>query len=675
MNKHTLRTRLGIFLLAMAAIFGGAFAANRKHEFSRHEKAFFADERTLNFVRPGLDLKITAASIAADGTIKATVRIADPKGVPLDREGIVTPGVVALSFVAAYIPKGQTQYISYTTRTQVSNITKASAIQAAADAGGVFTKTADGEYVYTFRTKAPTGFEAASTHTIGVYSSRNLTEFDLGTNFASATFDFLPSAGKVTVVRDVIKSASCNNCHGEINAHGGSRRGLEMCVLCHTPQTVDPDTGNTADMAVMTHKIHEGKELPSVKAGGKYQIIGFNNTVADYSKVGFPAGTRNCTICHVQTGVNAGTNAMNLYAPNKAACGSCHDNVDFTSGKTHLAVIDGQCGRCHIPDGKEFDLSVKGSHTIPEQSTQLPGTNFEIIDVKDAVAGKKPFVTFAVKDDKGNPIKPSDMTSLSLILGGDTKDYNNYVSESVRTAVMGMDGRAVYTFNAAIPATAKGSYTLLMTGYRTIKVAKLDNTTVDARDAGLNSVRTFSIDNSPEIPRRKVVETAKCNACHLQLSLHGTSRNEVQGCVICHNPTNTDAGRRPAAQLPAESVNFGTMVHRIHAGNRQIRDLSFAGFGGLVNFNSVGFPNELNNCSVCHVNGSENLPLAEANLNVTDPRGWIPDAGPASAVCSGCHVSKAAASHFLLNTSALGESCAVCHGTNGEFSVSKVHAK
>ena len=673
MKRIPFRTRLLVGLATAAVLLGGASATSRKHLFSYRQKAFFADERTLNFVRPGLNLKITSASIAADGTISATVRITDPQGIPLDREGINTPGVVALSFIAAYIPGGKTQYVSYTTRTQVSNITKASAIQAAPDTGGRFIKTAEGEYLYTFGTKAPANFESRSTHTIGVYSSRNLVDFNLGTNYASATFDFVPSGGAVTTVRDVIKSASCNRCHGEINAHGGARRGIEMCVLCHTPQTTDPDTGNTVDLAVMAHKIHSGRDLPSVKAGGKYQVIGFNNTVADYSKVGFPADTRNCTVCHAQSGVAAGTNAMRLYAPNKAACGSCHDDLDFAAGKGHLAVTDAQCSQCHLPDGKEFDISIKGAHTIPEFSTQLPGTKLEIVDIKDAVAGKKPIVTFAVKEGSGNPIKPDDMTSLNLIIGGDTKDYNTYWSETARAAVMGADGRASYTFTQKIADDAKGTFTLLMTGYRTIKVAKLDNTTVDVRDVGINVLKSFSVDNSPLSERRKVVDTAKCNACHFQLAPHGRSRNQVEACVICHNPTNTDAARRTPAQLPAEGIQFGTMVHRIHAGQRQIRPYWIAAPANA--FNDVGFPNDLMNCAACHVNGSENLPLADTNLNVTDPSGWIKNAGPASAVCSGCHVSKDAASHFLLNTSALGEACGVCHGVNGDFSVSKVHAK
>ena len=42
-------------------------------------------------------------------------------------------------------------------------------------------------------------------------------------------------------------------------------------------------------MQTMIHKIHAGSSLPSVKSGTPYQIIGYQNSVADYSTVVFPA--------------------------------------------------------------------------------------------------------------------------------------------------------------------------------------------------------------------------------------------------------------------------------------------------------------------------------------------------------------------------------------------------
>ena len=163
------------------------------------------------------------------------------------------------------------------------------AIQAGADSGGTYTQNAIGDYTYTFKTKLPSGYDKTATHTIGLYGNRNLTEFDLGTNLADTTYNWVPNGAAVTVTRDVIKTLTCNKCHQDLSAHGGTgRKSLEVCILCHQPQTIDPDTGNSVDMVVMTHKIHMGEQLPSVIAGTPYQIIGNAQSVVDFSKVVFP---------------------------------------------------------------------------------------------------------------------------------------------------------------------------------------------------------------------------------------------------------------------------------------------------------------------------------------------------------------------------------------------------
>ncbi len=651
-----------------------------KWPFNENQKAYYADKNLINFVRPGLVIKITAAEIAQDGTIKARFKLTDPQGLGLDRLGVNTPGAIGVSFIAATIPANQTQYTAYTTRVQNSPITGRSATQAGSDAGGLFQQVGDGEYTYTFATKAPSTIDRTATHSIGAYGSRNLNEFDLGIQRDDDVFTFVPNGAAVKVTRDVIKTATCNKCHDPLALHGGNRRSVELCVMCHTPQTTDPDTGNTVDLKVMVHRIHTGKELPSVQAGKPYIIIGNAQSVNDYSKFGFPAanGTANCLACHEQ---GKGAAQQDAYLnPSRAACGSCHDNVNFATGENHAnlpQISDNQCSTCHIPQGElEFDVSILGAHQDPRFSRDLPGTVFELVRVDDVGPGKKPTVTFTLKDKQGNPIKASDMTRLALVLAGPTSDYAGFDSEDPRTALGPGNGTYFWTFATALPANAKGSYSIGIEGYRNVTLLPGTKKEMVVRDAGVNKVIHFAADGSKAEPRRQVVALSKCNACHASLSLHGNNRNAIEMCVLCHNPNQTDIARRPATALPPESVNFRVMIHRIHTGAELGYDYSIFGFGNVENsYKDVGFPGDRRNCGTCHVNGSEQLPLNSNLLPVTDPRGYLNPVGPTAASCLSCHPSLQAASHALANTTRLAESCSVCHGPNADFAINRVHAR
>jgi len=133
----------------------------------------------------------------------------------------------------------------------------------------------------------------------------------------------------------------------------------------------------------------------------------------------------------------------------------------------------------------------------------------------------------------------------------------------------------------------------------------------------------------------------------------------------------------PAAQAPAHTVDFAYMIHRIHTGKTSTSEYTIYGYGGSINdFTKVRFPGDRRNCAECHVNNSEQLPLSAGHLNVSDPRGLLNPMGPATAACTGCHTDVDAASHALSNTTAqLGEACAVCHGSDADFSVPLVHAR
>jgi OmcA/MtrC family decaheme c-type cytochrome len=699
-----------LFIILLAVTVAAADTVGRKpirDFYNSHQRAFFLDQRTVEFVRPGLTITVKSAAIANDGTVTATFTVTDPSGLPLDMAGVTTPGAISLSFLAATIPHGQEQYVSYVTRAATGAVIP-STNQPAADSGGTTTPLGSGQYTYTFATKA-TGFDPTATQTIGVYGSRDLTLFNLGTNYASTTFNFVPNGSSVVTTRDVIRDASCNRCHDQLSAHGGSRRGMAICVMCHTPQNIDPDTGNLLDLKVMAHKIHMGSSLPSVIAGTPYIVIGRNGSVNDFSTVVDPAKAQRCAVCHDQT-THAAQATAYLTKPTRAACGACHDDVNFATGANHPAGAqpdDSRCSTCHIPQGaSDFDASIIGAHVVPTESSALSGLAATIQSVANGTAGSKPVVTFTLKDKKGNGVPTSALGSLSLTMAGPTADYGyrnfgsdaidtpGYVTESAKNASCSAAGGCVYTFTHAVPAGSLGTYAIALEARRTETVFAGTPKQQSIQYGAANPVSYFSVDGSPVTLRRSVVALSNCNQCHASLSQHGTLRNNTEYCVMCHNPSNTDANTRmnatnPADKaLPPQGINFNMLVHRIHFGPNATADGAknpyiVVGFNGSHNdfsttrypaLSPTGSPGDTRNCSICHTNGSEaNLPLG---LNpVIDPQGWINPNQPIAGACTGCHTSKQEASHMLGNTTALGESCTVCHSTGSAYAVDLVHAQ
>jgi len=707
-----------------------------KKPYSIHEKAYYADQALVDFVRPGLNITINSAQVASDGTITMTYTLTDPMGLPLDAAGVTTPGAVSLIYVAAYIPKGQEQYVAYTTASATG--TALGTITRPDFEFGSPTSIGPGQYQYTFHEKAPAGFDPTLTNTVAVDGNRDLTEFDLGTSYAGATFNFVPNGAAVTVTRDVIRTQSCNTCHFQLAFHGGYAHGMEMCVLCHQPQNLDPSTGNSLDLKVMAHKIHMGSQLPSVVGtsatpGVPYQIIGYMNSVNDFSTVTDPADPRRCEVCHDQT-TGAAQAKLFMTEPTRAACGACHDDLNFATGFSNGSEVnhpggpqadDTQCANCHIPLGESpFDASILGAHVVPTDTaatypqnpdTLLAGINLAITGLTNASAGQTPTVTFTLQDNSGNNIPLSQTSTLQFTLAGPTTDYGSptsfgsdttstpgYVTESASKAACDSTGACSYTFTHAIPAGATGTYTIGGEARMTVTVDAGTTLSQSVTVTASNPVMNFSVDGSPVTPRRSVVALTNCNACHVALSLHGGLRNNTAYCVLCHNPSNTDASTRATAVVtsdqsqPAQGINFALLVHRIHDGvNAAINPNGppanpyiVVGHSGSHNdFSGVLFPimspegqaTYMQDCAACHTNGSEqNMPIG---LNpVQDSQGWIqPATGgpvqPASSACSGCHVSKSEAAHFLANTDALGESCTVCHAAGAQFGVDAVHAQ
>ena len=721
---YSIALRVAAFAALLAFCLTGQ---TTKHKYSPRDKAFYADPALVEYVSPGLNIKINSASIASSGAITVNYTLTDPNGQPLDAAGQTTPGAISVTYFAAYIPQGQTQYVSYTTASATGAALGTITVPTFEEGGGTLTSAGPGQYQYTLKSQAPAGFDPTVTTTVGIAASRSLTAFNLGTNYAGATFNFVPNGAPVTVTRDVIRTASCNTCHDQLAFHGGHAFGMEQCVMCHQPQNQDPITGNSRDAKVMMHKIHMGSSLPSVvgtatKPGVPYQIAGYMNFLSDFSKVVDPADTRRCEVCHDQT-TGAAQAANFMTKPTRASCGACHDDVNFATGfstgsePNHPAgplADDTQCANCHIPkSGSPFDASILGAHVVPTDTsatypqnpdTLLAGLNFVITSVSNTSAGQAPTVNFTLKDNSGNNI-PLATASPSFSMTGPTIDYGavnfgtgttstpGYVTESAAAATC-TNGACSYTFTHAIPVGATGTYTIGGEARESVTVLAGTTAQQSVSLGAINPVVSFSVDGSPLAPRRTVVKEANCNGCHVALSLHGGLRNQVTYCVVCHNPSNTDFTTRPAAVVasyqtqPNQGINFSLLVHRIHDGvngaaDGQKNPYVVVGHGGSINdFSGVLYPamsptgsaTYLQNCSMCHVNASEqNLPVG---LNpVQDPQGWINPVQPTSAACSGCHTSKSEASHFLANTTTLEESCTVCHTAGTAFAVDAVHTQ
>jgi Outer membrane cytochrome MtrC/MtrF-like, domains II/IV len=327
---------------------------------------------------------------------------------------------------------------------------------------------ADGSFSYTFPTPVPATYLAPlndtpsfgpedgeltgqalldGTYTVGMYFSWNYTvgsssEREVG----DVTFDFLLGNAATLESRELIKQENCNNCHTNLQFHGGQRRATTLCLLCHTAGAEDknePSAGGgtpdvTIDFRIMIHKIHNGSNLPSVlgvttdASGARdytatpkpYQLVGFGNNVHDYSGVQFPQwpalvsptakdtgwgglhpddqstedtirkGSTNCDSCHGDPDgsgpVSPPAQGEQIYTQlRRNTCGSCHDDVVWTHPYTANTqtmppqLTDATCLACHPASGSH--LSAREAHLHPMLDPSLRGgLNIVVSSVDEA---------------------------------------------------------------------------------------------------------------------------------------------------------------------------------------------------------------------------------------------------------------------------------------------------
>ena len=230
-----------------------------------------------------------------------------------------------------------------------------------------------------------------------------------------------------------------------------------------------------------------------------------------------------------------------------------------------------------------------------------------------------------------------------------------------------------YTFMTPIPDGSTGTWGFSIEARLKVTLNPAPHDTSTANDAAFNPVFYAPVTDSAAVPRRFVVDVAKCNTCHDQLSFHGSNRLNPQECVFCHNPNMVDD------QSPPESLDFKRLIHRLHRG----KDLTQT----YLDFNGLLFPGDLRDCQTCHTTDANGVGTEE--VSETPPAGLLPTLTQRdyfspqqhyTTACLACHDTQPAAAHAFSNTVTFpsgktAEACATCHAPEDEFAVDKVHAR
>ena len=274
--------------------------------------------------------------------------------------------------------------------------------------------------------------------------------------------------------------------------------------------------------------------------------------------------------------------------------------------------------------------------------------------------------------------------------------------QAVGAAVANADGSYTKAATVPMPASAIGGSGMVVIEGRLYMPVYLRPSatapTVSRIPVRASTPVAFNFLDTAPVARRAIVDIAKCNDCHYNLSFHGGNRNSNEDlCATCHNPEFTPT---PGSSIDGRIVDplnkswdAKRLFHMLHTPT------------GLF-WNSpavpVAYPGKLNNCEGCHKANtyypvdpaavfSTSIHPGADQLTPSDDTGITPNA----AVCSACHNSGLAKTHMEQNGSTFGsftagtgliknadgstkavfavETCQLCHGNGQTADVKKVH--
>jgi len=604
-----------------------------------------------------------------------------------------------------------------------------------------------GNYTYTFldnTVRISDGYLDNQVQRIGMQLSGlpitlfTMSDLTKSTPYKNATFDNVPAGVlSTTVTKNVVTKAACQNCHAPDQAivHG-SRYDPKFCVVCHNPTNPsadNPTTGAKAgqyNLGPFVHRIHTAQLIDNSVRSSTGQLS------RDFREVAFPQDVRNCDTCHNDT---QGDNWKNV--PSIEACGSCHSGqgvnfdgtpipgVDFATGAGHPGgpqANSSLCVICHTP------ALITGYHadpnTTPNNVTAGADNIVYFIDNVTVNGSNQPVVTFHITKNGSNLTIPADNTGKAIPPTGYTgtpgfllafampqdgvttpADYTNF--GNALTSSTGKNGQpeSVNLTGLTLTGSAAAYTTTLTKAFpagatmRAVALQSYWSQTIGGVSEGRHTPSVVKAVTGDAV-RRTVVKSGYnattgapegCLECHKKFEGHGGSRvNNVQVCVICHNPNMTSSGRTidPAIAgginaditalfgtdplaYPEVPNNFKNLIHGIHSkdlrsasGGIEFVDIRNRLNGILVLGNEITFPGNLKHCLKCHIGTTygaaqpANVLLtttksttgvaSETRAQIIAARNTVSNAtdlvnSPTASACYGCHASIATASHMV----------------------------
>ena len=488
-----------------------------------------------------------------------------------------------------------------------------------------------------------------------------------------------------------VTTAACNQCHDPIGFHSQStRRETTYCVVCHNrrSETVGNPAGGGFDnvnLINFVHGIHSEKNV--------------RGAFGDFTEITYPQDVRNCTTCHQGTDdfwktrpssyscgschgaamfTTGGTHAT------RTNCVLCHEAVGGTKADTPPSTtvahaLDNNLTPGNVPPGQDNIAFVISTVTVdntgaPTVSFRVTKNGTPIVFNKytgtDNAFSKKTFVdnglitgytgspsflvAFAADQDGINPVadynnlgngknqgQPATVSVAEIflndnnagtIVSGPDNTTGNYsvklskqVSRNATTGVITTTSSALYPAGAYMRAVGlQGRVAQLIGG-----VAKRRYATSFVKEVtGETKVR------------RQVVDINSCLECHKILAIHGGNRvNNVQLCVMCHNPSLGTGG--------VVSFNLKDFLHGVHSASAVYSE-------ALEAEKEVTYPGEPKHCTKCHIGTTYKADLPDGVLlTTTSVMGAAPATtdnviSPTAAACGRCHNASTAIDHFRL---------------------------